>query len=91
MRTVDTTPAAAEQLLARIAYHLPPDVVIGRPLLATADAVVIDAEGEDDPVTIWTLEDDGEVCRFVSYPDGPAELTWYYMRRVVRTAVGVLD
>jgi hypothetical protein len=89
MKTLDTTPDAAEDLLVKIAGHVPADVVIGRPVLVTPDTVVIAGNPHE---TAWALEDDGTVSRLASLDDdGTAELTFFYRGRETRRVVRRLE
>ncbi|MEU1642036.1 hypothetical protein [Micromonospora zamorensis] len=72
MRTVNVDEATAEQALVVLAGHVPPQVEIGRPLVAAAQ--------DDDAVLLvttsahwWSRPEDAE--RLVHLPDGRTELT----------------
>jgi hypothetical protein len=85
MRTIDTDPERAEDVLVELAGHLPVDVMIGRPLIVTGRSSRPMLEKEPrrveacemvftDLLAMWFLEDDAAV-RFVELAEGRRELT----------------
>lgn len=71
MRTLNVSPADAEDALVALAAHLPATVQIGRPLLASPNdgAVLV----VTDSAWWWAYPD--RATRLLELPDGSTELT----------------
>lgn len=88
MQVIDTSHAIAEDALVALAGHVPADVVIGRPLVATTGE-----EGSihvlTDSTNWWIYPDHAD--RLAVLPDGRGELTEFRGGREVSRTIAVIE
>jgi len=85
MFAIGLTHEAAENLLARLTAHVPPDVPIGRPRAVLPDAVLAGPGAQPE---LFELEANGAVSRLLPLGSGLSEVTtWRLGREISRYVI----
>ena len=89
MQTIDTTAREAMDTLVALAAHVPPDVPLGRPLVALGSPDgppdLLTTEGEQP--ALWSLEQD-QAARYMELDGGWREVTRWRQGVEVSRALG---